>query len=292
MSLAVLVNTCDKFRDCWDPFFRLWEKFGLSEAECRVYLNTEYADYTYPNVAVTPLRVCVAGHWAQPKPPTWSWCLRQALQGIEEDFVLYLQEDYFLDKPADAEAISRYVRQMQQDDSIDCIHLTHCTFHAAEECTKEGLRPGDRSDWYYTNCQAAIWRRSCLSELIREHEDAWQFERWASKRARVLGKAYYVADFKPENAPLSYLITGVIQGKWYEPVVKLFADNGIAVDYSVRGFYEGPFGKKKGRLLAYYCSYARWAVRSVFARYLFPLRSRTEIWKLRLSANGNARRNR
>lgn len=286
MSLAILVNTCDKFRDCWDPFFALWKKFGLSDDVCRVYLNTEHADYSYPGVHVIPLRVCDAGNWTKSTPPTWSWCLRQALLGIQEEYVMYLQEDYFLNAPADVNRICHYVQQMQEDESIDCIHLTHCTFHASPECTKEGLHPGNPHDWYYTNCQAAIWRKRCLSELIRDHEDAWQFERWASKRAAALSKAYYVADFKTGEEPLPYLITGVIQGKWYEPVVELFAKHGIEIDYSRRGFYEGRFGKREGRVFAYYYSIVRWAIRATLARYLLPLRSLTEV--LRMQRQGKA----
>lgn len=280
MSLAILVNTCDKFRDCWDPFFVLWRKFGLSDNDCRVYINTERADYSYPGINITPLRVCHFGKWEGPKPPTWSWCLHKALEEIEEEYILYMQEDYFLDAPMDAERIRRYVEQMQQDSGIDCIHLTHCSFGTISESPKEGLHRGNRRDWYYTNCQAAIWRKSCLLELIRDYEDAWQFERWASKRAALLGKAFYMADFEEDNPPVPYLITGVIQGKWYEPVVELFAQHGIPMDFSKRGFYEGRFGKRRGRTFAYCCSFLRWAVRSTLARYVLPLRSRKEIWKM------------
>lgn len=282
MSLAILVNTCDKFKDCWDPFFILWEKYGLSEADCHVYLNTEYAVYHRAGVDITSLQVCTTNRWSQPFPPTWSWCLSKALDGIAEDFVMYLQEDYFLNRPMDAERINAYVRQMQQDSSIDCIHLTHCTFRYGKECTKKNLVPGYPGDWYYTNCQAAIWRKSCLQELIREYEDAWQFERWASKRAAVLGKAYYVADFTKGNAPVAYLMTGVIQGKWFEPVVALFRENGIEMDFSKRGFYEGRFGKRQGRFIAYCGCFLRWAFRSTLARYFTPWRSCIEVQKLRM----------
>lgn len=286
MSLAVLVNTCDKFLDCWNPFFQLYEEFGLNDKECKIYLNTEYADYTYPRLDITPLRVCVAGNWTESKPPTWSWCLRQALKGIKEEFVLYMQEDYFLDAPMDAERIRRYVQQMQQDASIDCIYVSSCTIPTAAECTKEGLRPGKRHAWYYANCQAGIWRKSCLMELIRDYEDAWQFERWASKRASVLGKAIYVGDYELSDSPVSYVLTGVIQGKWFEPVVELFAKHKIEVDFSKRGFYEGRFGKREGRLISYCFSFVRWAIRAVLARYVFPLRSRVEIWGMMLRKAG------
>lgn len=280
MKLAVLVNTCDKFRDCWDPFFLLWKKYGLSPECCHLYLNTEYAEYAYPGSDVTALKVCSANHWQGEKPPTWSWCLARALEAIKEDYVLYMQEDYFLDRAADEPKVREMIDRMEQDREIDCIHLSSCSFRRKMSSDKEGLRQGDPRDLYFANCQAAIWRKECLVSLVREYEDAWQFERWASKRAQLTGKRFYVANPQKGNEPLSYILTGVIQGKWYEPVVALFAQNGIEMDFSRRGFYEGPYGKREGRFFAYYAAWVRWAVRAALARYVFPLRSLREIVRM------------
>lgn len=44
MKYALLVNTCDKFEDCWIPFFSLLKKYW-PDCSGKIYLNTEYKSY-------------------------------------------------------------------------------------------------------------------------------------------------------------------------------------------------------------------------------------------------------
>ncbi len=55
---------------------------------------------------------------------TWSECLLRALDKIQEDVVLYMQEDFFLKAPVQDDWVKRYVQLMLDDDSIHCIQLT------------------------------------------------------------------------------------------------------------------------------------------------------------------------
>ena len=62
MNVGVLVNTCDRFNDCWDLFFTNWKKYknGL---DWPLYLNTERTQYSYPEgIKGHALAVCT------PKP--------------------------------------------------------------------------------------------------------------------------------------------------------------------------------------------------------------------------------
>lgn len=275
-KFAVLVNTCDKFEDCWGPFFVLWEKFGFKTLDHAIYLNTERKTFDPPTgVAVRSLRVCETNGWTDPRPPTWSWCLEKALDAIPEDFVLYLQEDYFLDRPADENRIASVLRRMSENPGVGCVRLD-CA--AMSSPAPDGLfRPIDPNWWYFVSCQAAVWRKDVLRGLLREHEDAWQFERWGSKRARLAGFRFFALE--PENGcwPIHYVKTGVIQGKWFEPVVPLFREHGIEVDFSRRGFYEGKYGRRKGRPLAWRWNWLRYNLRAFAFRYFLPIKSLREV---------------
>jgi hypothetical protein len=47
-----------------------------------------------------------------------------------------------------------------------------------------------------------------------------------------------------------YIFTGIIQGRWYEPVVDLFKNHDILVDFTKRGFVnEAPKRSLKLKLL-------------------------------------------
>lgn len=282
--LAVLVNTCDKFEDCWRPFFILWRKFGLKTLDHVIYLNTERKTFESPDAPVRSLRVCTENGWEDSKPPTWSWCLDKALGAISEPFVLYLQEDYFLTRTVDEPAISKVLATMKSDPDVGCVHLTDIGIRQTLPAPDHpDMRRGNPCDWYYVSCQAAIWRKSVLSSLVRQHENAWQFERWASKRARWMGFKFYVLDCSDGKSPIDYVKTGIIQGKWFKPVVSLFHEAGIEMDFSKRGFYEGKFGRKSGRWFdgRYQWAKLQYTIRAILVRYLLPLKSLREIIRLK-----------
>ncbi len=283
-KLAVLVNSCDKFEDCWHPFFVLWKKFGIKSLDHAVYLNTEWRTFTEPDVSVHSLQVCAANDWKRQKPPTWSWCLAKALDAIPEEFVLYLQEDYFLQSQINESALRLVLHQMDEHPEIGCVHLTNIGIRTTLPASEfAGLKKGNPRDWYYASCQTAVWRKKTLAAILREHEDAWQFERWASKRARLMGLAFYVFDEVDQDNPVDYIRTGVVQGKWFAPVVGLFREHGIKMDFLKRGFYEGKYGRKQGRRLAWAWTWLRYNVRAALFRYVLPLKSLRDIAGMSLS---------
>lgn len=278
-SLAVLVNTCDKFEDCWRPFFVLWNKFGLKTINHTVYLNTERKSFDSMGGSIHSLRVCDTNDWTGPKPPTWSWCLEKALDSIPEDFVLYLQEDYFLTAPVNEARLADLLRWMAAHPDAGCVRID-CAGKSTPG-PEPGLRTCDPKWWYFVTCQAAVWRKDVLRGLIREHEDAWQFERWASKRARMIGCHFFALEPESGLWPAQYLKTGVIQGKWFEPVVPLFRKHGIAMDFSQRGFYEGKYGRRNGRPFAWLLAFLLYNAKAFVFRYFLPWSSFREIVELR-----------
>lgn len=235
-QFGVLVNTCDTFDDCWEPFFTLWAKNGLGST-VPIYLNTERAEFRFQGLDVRSLHVCTpsAIHtgWTGKGRAPWSWCLRQALLAIPEDIVLYMQEDYFLDSRIDESALACILAKMNAHSEIECVHLTKAGIAQTEPSAHSELLRGLRRSRPFVSCQAALWRKSTLINLLRTHENGWQFERWGSRRARLMNCSFYVSAVPT----LSYPFTGVIQGRWYPPVVQLFEQNGIKMDFSRRGFY-------------------------------------------------------
>lgn len=281
MFLPVLINSCDKFRDCWDPFFILWKKFGIKKISCPLYLNTERADYSMEGLEIHTCRVCEKNHWQEKNFPSWSWCTRKAVEQIEGDFFLYMQEDYFLDRPVDDDAVIRLLEMMQANPDIHNIHLTDQGIGDFIPSDIEGLKKGDPRRSCYASLQAVIWRKDVFLSLLRDWEDAWQFEAWATKRSRVRGLNYYVPE-SGDHMPMYYVFTGVIQGKWYAPCVPLFAEHGIQVDFDKRGMYDGPCGKREGRFFAYWKMRIKLILRGK-KRHFLPLKSMIEYIRMSLA---------
>jgi hypothetical protein len=236
-NFSIFVNTTDSFEDCWLPFFTLFAKYW-PDYNGTIYLNTETKYFSYPGLNI----VCIKNNINKPKIRiSWSECLFKALSVIDDEIILYMQEDYFLKDFVKNNLVENYVQLMLANSEMDCTHLTDQAIINKNKSEKyEGLfkaLPGQR---YLVSCQAALWRKNTLKKLIRTYENAWQFEEFGSKRARITGVSIFGVDKNwvrlNQFEIIPYIFTGIIQGRWYEPVVDLFEKNSISIDYSKRGF--------------------------------------------------------
>lgn len=237
---SILVNTCDNFEDCWDPFFKLFSTFW-SDYNGTIYLNTEKKHYAFEQLNIVPLKV--AKDIGEGQRLTWSECLIRALNNIDNDIVLYMQEDYFIKADVKNDLVEKYVQLMHSNINIDCIHLTdQSVISENTESIYEKLFPVVLKQRYRVSCQAALWRKDVLLELLRSYESAWEFEEFGSKRSAILKHKFYVVDKNwiklNEFEIIPYIFTGIIQGRWYNEVVPLFLNNDIKIDYNKRGFFE------------------------------------------------------
>lgn len=231
---AILINTCDNYEDCWQAFFKLYSIYWPS-CSATLYLNTEKKDFSFPGLDIVALKVSDTD-----KRLTWSECLIRALDKIEDDIVLYMQEDCFIKAPVANELVEKYVQLMASDKSIDCIHLTDQAVVPESKSSYDGLFEVKLKQRYRVSCQSALWRKDILKSYLRAHESAWHFEEFGSKRGAILKHNFYVVD--PAVVKLDvfeiipYIFTGIVQGRWMEEVVPLFSKHGINVEYSLRGF--------------------------------------------------------
>jgi hypothetical protein len=150
-----------------------------------------------------------------------------------------MQEDYFLKAPVKNDLVEKYVKLMYEHPDIKCIHLTDQAVRTCGKSEYENLDIVEFNQRYRVSCQAALWRRDELYALIRDYEDAWQFEEFGSQRSAVMKSKYLCVsrDFVKLNQfeIIPYIFTGIVQGRWYEETVPLFEKHGIEMDFSKRG---------------------------------------------------------
>jgi hypothetical protein len=191
-NFTVLINTCDKFEDCWDPFFKLFSIYW-PDYKGKIYLNTEYKNYSYGNLNIISIKGCEVKRDVH--KITWSECLKRALESIDNDIVVYMQEDYFLKDTVKNELVEKYAKLMRYNGDIHCIHLTDQAVIAEDKSLNyEGLYTVALKQRHRISCQAALWRKSVLLSYLRSYENAWQFEEFGSKRSAALKHNFYVVD--------------------------------------------------------------------------------------------------
>ncbi|SFG62156.1 hypothetical protein [Pedobacter insulae] len=242
-TYTILVNSSDNFEDCWDPFFTLYQKYW-NVANVPILLNTEFkTGYRFGNLPIK----CSAANAASPgRRLSWSECLMTALQQIDTDLVLYLQEDYFIEAPVNAALIEEMVKMMQANEEIKYIGLTHFgNFPPFAPWAADGRVVKVLNSRYRISTQAGIWRRDTLLNYLKPEENGWMFEIFGTQRAKLRNELFLTLNREAPPAVL-YTHTGIIKGKWHPAMPALFAKNGIAVDFARRGLYRAkPFLLRK-----------------------------------------------
>jgi hypothetical protein len=247
-NLTVLVNSTDTFDDCWPPFFQLFKKHWPS-CPCHVVLNTETKEYSDTELQLECSKV-QAGDSAGSPRLSWSDCLIRCLHAVRTPFVLYMQEDYFLNGPVDQSFVAECVDIMLEH-NVPHIRLMEVDDRARHHGSS--LHPLlwqiDQRANYRVSLQAGLWSVAALKDLLRSGESAWTFERRGSVRAMSKPDVFLCQSLDHFNRqgryPVPYQPTGIVRGKWYAPaVVDLFAANGISVDYAKRGFYRESLRRK------------------------------------------------
>jgi hypothetical protein len=236
-NITILINTSDGFEDCWDPFFKLFNKYWKG-CKYPIVLNTEFKNYIYENNHIKTTKV----NLAYPNTKlTWSECLIFALNQIETPLVLYMQEDYFIDNEVNTSDIEDFIQLMLLNKEIAYIGLTDGGNYPPFEKTEvdKRLLCVNSKGKYRISTQAAIWRKDTLLSYLLPHENGWMFEIFGTYRSHKRKELFLTIDrdYYKKNALISYILTGIIKSKWHKNMPDIFKKNGIDIDFNKRGFY-------------------------------------------------------
>ena len=187
--IPLIVSSCDKCSDLWEPFFTLlrnyWHGFDR-----KVYLCTDTQKFSMAGIDISCLL-------RMPKGSTWSENLMTLLEQIDEDFVLLMLEDFWLKSVVDVDQLQRCEQVVSQNADIGFICLVHQIEPSKENPASKdylGLIEYGRNTPYRVTTQAGLWRRDYLLSLLRRHESAWWFEMFGSIRSRQSIYRSYVVD--------------------------------------------------------------------------------------------------
>jgi hypothetical protein len=239
-NFAVFVNSTDSYSDCWEPLFKLFKKFW-GDYQGKIYLNTEEKDYSYPGLTIIPTKVA---KFKDKNLLTWSECLLYAFDQIEEDVILYIQEDYFLKDHVNHEKMSELVDLVLKH-QITYLNISDSGNHGPfkPSVINENIWEVDQNDKYRISTQASLWNVKKMRGYVRKHENPWHFEYYGNIRARRRKDLFYAVNRenynRHKNPIFPYDATGIVARKWMKEVVlDLFQENNIEMDFEKRGFYD------------------------------------------------------
>jgi hypothetical protein len=215
-SCAVIVMSCDAYRDLWRPFFTLFWRYW-PDCLFPVYLGTNRLKYDDSRVTTLP-----AGDHE------WSKRLRLCLEQIDEEYVLLLLEDYFLESSVSNVRIIRHLKLLHALGG-SVLRLYPLPGPDLEVPGQSSIGRIHRLAAYRISTQAAIWARGELLRMLRDGESIWEFERQGTERSQQQLNGFYAT----YDAVLPYRQV-VERGKWFPSAARHYAAQQIGCDFEAR----------------------------------------------------------
>lgn len=237
-NVAILVNSCDKYEDAWNPFFKL---FSIMWHDCPydIYLNSETKEY---NCSFMHIKTICGG-----KNLAWSERLKNCLSQIDADYIILLIEDFFLMSPVNENFLNEAIKVIIHNKRIGFISFNPdlekegYNWDMSKAYNKDFNYIGKKS-YYRINAQANLWRKSFLVKMLRNHENAWEFEDYGTVRAKIMPEILLTRKVDgPKVFDYHYYLNygyGLKQGKWLKNNKMLFDKYEISVDYDNLGYYQ------------------------------------------------------
>jgi hypothetical protein len=196
-DIAVVVASCDKYSDLWNPLFDLFFQYW-PDCPFPLYLVANRKRCDHPRVTTL-----LSG-----EDRDWSSSIRGAVQGLSHRYFMFWIDDAFLVKRVDT---SRLVTILD-----GAIKRQFSFLRLRPDPKPATWLDGDlgelgREDAYRVSLFASVWSVPVFHQLLKDGESAWEFELNGTERSRT-ASGFYCA----RRGVFSYL-HGVERGIWIRP---------------------------------------------------------------------------
>ena len=219
VKAAILISSCDKYYDLWEPFFSLFFKYW-PDCPYQVYLSTNHKIYDNPRVNIIRMG----------EDADWTTGFRFSLDQIPYKYVIVMMEDFLPIQSVDTHRIEKLISFMENK-GAGCLRLYPCPGPDLPCSDNQDVGEISKGSAYRLSLQAAVWDKKILLELLRDGESAWELEIKGTERTNELEAPFLSVR---ENSPIPYYCTAVVKGKWVKGAVQLCKKEGIEVDLRAR----------------------------------------------------------
>jgi hypothetical protein len=193
-NIAVVIVSCDKYSDLWNPILSSIKKFW-PDCPYTIYFVSNELSPKFNGVTNIPVGPDIS----------WSSNLKKALGQIPEEFVFMWLDDLFPTKPVNTKKVSRLFEwAINKDINYLCLK----GLPRADKKVTESIGLVSEGSLYRVSTVLSFWKKHTLFDLLKEKENAWQFEIEGSIRS----DAY--PDFYVTLKPEIFVVNAVIKGKW------------------------------------------------------------------------------
>lgn len=191
-NIALIVHACDRYELLFKGFEYFFTKNWNFDIPVTCYFATEELSVDFKN-----FKNIKSGKGA------WSDRLSNLLDQIEEDYVLYFQEDMWLSKPVDPEVMtSVFEKAVAQQWLLVKLNSSEVfkTIDTADfiKGFKVSILNNKESQFLMSH-QISLWNKAFFKRQLKPGEHPWRNERKGTKRLRKLGPEIFHMDYFAEN---------------------------------------------------------------------------------------------
>lgn len=225
--MAILVSSCDKYKDLWPIFFELFWRYW-PDCPFRIYLLTNHDRYDDPRV--TSIAVGDDRQWASNS--------RIALAQIPYPYIFLMEEENLYRRPVNTVRVCELIA-FGIAYGAACMRLYPSPPPNRQLPGRSDIGSIDRGAPYRFCFSAGVWKREVIESLLVDGETGWDMEVRGSRRADLIEEPFLSVTLDPltgrnTNPPLPYMSKVISRGRWTREAVALCASEGILVDGTLR----------------------------------------------------------
>lgn len=213
-KFAVLVVSCDKYSDLWEPFFQLFWRFW-PDCPFNVYLLSNKVSAEIPQV-----RNLLVGD-----DLSWSDSLLKGVAQLKEEYVFLFLDDLFL---YDFIKTDRVLKVFNWILASGANYVRMNPSQRPDRPFNKIVGIVSKGTIYRTSTVLSVWKKDVLLDLLKANESAWDFEVFGSIRSDRYDGFYSTWE---NHFPV---MNTVIKGKWQRSALKKLESMGIKIDLSKR----------------------------------------------------------
>lgn len=216
--MKILVLACDKNKDLFEPFHHCMEKYWVGHPEVIYY--TESVQNPYYKTICVPCEI-----------DTWTCGVRKCLNQIDDNQILLMVDDCFIQKPVNTDRVEFLCSQLKGN--VACINMAKSWHPMDEPCDIPGCKKRPHGAPYEVSICCGLWQKDKLLDVIAEDCSPWDVE----YRQNNCNYDYYINDELAIDWGWHKYGDwfGLYRGKWTSNAIALFEREGISIDLNIKG---------------------------------------------------------
>lgn len=219
--MKIVVMSCDKNQDLFEPFYKCMEKYWKNHNEI-IYITETIKNPYYKTICKDYKDMEV-----------WTKKIREAIQEIDDDKILLIVDDLFIRDYVDEERI-RYVEDNLKG-NIALFNFEKRFDESDLDSQYKGFKRRNPKGIVLTSLMCGMWQKEKLLKVLNITCQPWEIERLniGHNFEYYINDDDWIINFGYYQKPFS-----ITRGKWAKEIIPFFEKEGIVVDYSERGFYD------------------------------------------------------